>query len=127
MGFIHSNYSSFKRNGILIMPYSSLMTRINSKESLTTRFCKVTIYLYISFNRKLWMSWWHGRRHPQTVTSKKWCYCVQNCTEHPSHTYTMMTVTKTNVTISLTQPNDILLDCQVFRLPFQMAWHYYGS
>ena len=32
-----------------------------------------------------------------------------------------MTVTKTNVTISLTQPNDISLDCQVFRLPF--GWH----
>ena len=32
-----------------------------------------------------------------------------------------MTVTKTNVTISLTQPNIILLDCQVFRLLF--GWH----
>ena len=31
---------------------------------------------------------------------------------------TTMTVTKTNVTISLTQPNDVSLDCQVFRLPF---------
>ena len=29
-----------------------------------------------------------------------------------------MTVTKTNVTISLTQPNNVSLDCQVFRLPF---------
>ena len=57
-------------------------------------------------------------RHPQTVTSKKWCSCVQNCTEHQSHTYTTMTVTKTDVTISLTQPNNVSLDCQVFRLPF---------
>ena len=47
---------------------------------------------------------------------------VQNCTEHQIHTYTIMTVTKTNVTISLTQPNDVLLDCQVFKLPFWMAW-----
>ena len=38
--------------------------------------------------------------------------------EVQSHTYTTMTVTKTNVTISLTQPNDVLLDCQAFRLPF---------
>ena len=30
----------------------------------------------------------------------------------------MTTVTKTNVTISLTQPNNISLDCQVFRQPF---------
>ena len=36
-----------------------------------------------------------------------------------------MTVTKTNVTISLTQPNNVSLDCQVFRLPFWMAWQYY--
>ena len=32
-----------------------------------------------------------------------------------------MSVTKTNVTISITQPNDVVLDCQVFRLPF--GWH----
>ena len=25
----------------------------------------------------------------------------------------------------ITQPNDISLDCQVFRLPFWMAWQYY--
>ena len=36
----------------------------------------------------------------------------------PSHTYTTMTVTKPNVTISLTQPNNVSLDCQVIRLPF---------
>ena len=41
-----------------------------------------------------------GHRHSQTVTSEKWCSCVQNCTEHQSDTYTTMTVTKTNVTIS---------------------------
>ena len=109
------------------MPYISLTNRKNSKESLTTIFCTVTIYLYISFNRKLWMSRRHGHRHSQTVTNKKWCSCVQNCTEHQSHTYTTMTVTKTNVTISLTQPNDVSLDCQVFRLLFWMAWQYYGS
>ena len=127
MGFIRSNYASFTRKGILVMPYISLTTRKNSKESLTTIFCTVTIYLYISFNRQLWMSWLHGHRHPQTVRSNKWCSCVQNCSEHQSHTYTTMTVTKTNVTISLTQPNDVSLDCQVFRLPFWMAWQYYGS
>ena len=49
------------------------------------------------------------------------------CTEYQSHTYTTMTVTKTNVTISLTQPNDVLLDCQIFRLPFWMAWQHYDS
>ena len=53
-----------------------------------------------------------------TVTCEKWCSCVQNYTEHLSHNYTTMTVTKTNATISLTQPNDVSLDCQVFRLPF---------
>ena len=127
MGLIHPNYASFTKKGILIMPYISLLTKKNSKESLTTIFCTVTTYLYISFNRKLWMSRCHGQRHSQTVTSKKWCSCVQNCTEHPSHTYTTMTVTKTNVTISLTQLNDITLNCQVFRLPFWMAWQYYGS
>ena len=32
---------------ILILPYISLTTRKNSKESLTTIFCTVTIYLNI--------------------------------------------------------------------------------
>ena len=32
-----------------------------------------------------------------------------------------MTVTKTNITISLTQPNSVSLDCWVFRMPFWMA------
>ena len=40
----------------LIMRYISLMTRKNSKESLTTIFYTVIIYLCISFNRKVWMS-----------------------------------------------------------------------
>ena len=48
MGFIHSNYASFTRKGILIMPYISLTNKKNSKESLTTIFCTVTIHLYIS-------------------------------------------------------------------------------
>ena len=47
MGFIHINYDSFMKKGILVMPYISLMTKRNSKESLTTIFCKVTFYLYI--------------------------------------------------------------------------------
>ena len=47
MGYIHSNYASFTREGILIMPYISLMTKKNSKESLTTIFCTVIFYLYI--------------------------------------------------------------------------------
>ena len=127
MGFIHTNYASFMRKGILIMPYISLTNKKNSKESLTTVFCTVIIYLYILFNRKLWMSRGRSDRHSQTVTSEKWCSCVQNCTEHLSHKYTTMTVTKTNITISLTQPNDVSLDCQVFKLPSWMAWQYYGS
>ena len=53
--------------------------------------------------------------------------CVQNCTEHQSLSYTTMTVTKTNITILLTQPNDVSLDCQVYRIPFWMAWQYYVS
>ena len=126
MGFIHTNCASFTKKGILIMPYISLTNKKNSIESLTAIFCTVIIYLYISFNRKLWMSR-HGHRHSQTVTSEKWCSCVQNCTEHLSHTYTTMTVTKTNVKISLMQPNDVSFDYQVFRLPFWMAWQYYGS
>ena len=63
----------------------------------------------------------------QTTTDSHKREMVQNSTEHQSHTYTTMTVTKTYVTISLTQSNDVLLDCQVFRLPFWMAWQYYGS
>ena len=47
MGFIHPNYASFTRKGILVMPYISLTTKKNSKESLTTIICTVIIYLYI--------------------------------------------------------------------------------
>ena len=43
MGFIHTNYVSFTRKGILIMPYISLMNKKNSKESLTTIFMDVTM------------------------------------------------------------------------------------
>ena len=66
----------------------------------------------------------------QTSTDSHKREMVFLCTElyrTQSHTYPTMTVTKTNVTISLTQPNNVLLDCQVFRLPFWMAWQYYGS
>ena len=44
MGFIHPNYASFTRKGILVMPYLSLTTKKNSKESLTTIFCTATIF-----------------------------------------------------------------------------------
>ena len=141
MGFIHSNYASITRKGILIMPYLSLTTRKNSKESLTTIFCTVTIYLYISFKQKIMdvtVTW------SQTSSDSHKREMVFLCTElhrtpkshiHnnecnitiSSHTYTTMNVTKTNITISITQPNDISVDCQVFRLPFRMAWQYYGS
>ena len=121
MGFFHSNYTPFTKKKDLVMPYISLTNKKNSKESLTTIFCTVIIHLYISFNRKLWMSRCHSHRHSQTVTSEKRCSCVQNCTEHLSHTYTTMPVTKTNVTISLTQPNAISLDCQVLGCHF--GWH----
>ena len=53
--------------------------------------------------------------------------CTEMYTKDQSHTYTTITVTKTNVTISLTQRNDVSLDCQVFRLTFWMAWQYYDS
>ena len=53
MGYIHSNYASFTKKGIIIMPYISLMTKKNSNKSLTTLFCTVIIYLYISFNRQI--------------------------------------------------------------------------
>ena len=56
MGFFHSNYASFTKKRNLVMPYISLTNKKNSKESLTTIFCTVIIHLYISFNRKLWMS-----------------------------------------------------------------------
>ena len=131
MGFIHTNYAPFTRKGILIVPYISLTNKKNSKESLTTIFCTVIIHLYSSFNRKNYGC------HDDTVTdihrqsqarNGVLVYrIVQNCTEHLSHNYTTMTVTKTNVTTSLTQPNNVSLDCQVFRLPFWMAWQYYGS
>ena len=117
-GFIHSNYASFMRMRILFMPYISLMNKKTSKESFTTIFGTVTIYMYhLTDNYGC-----HSDIVTETVTSKKWCSCVQNCTEHQSHTYTTMTVTKTKIEISLTQPNDVSLDCQVFRLPFWMAW-----
>ena len=121
MGFIHSNYASFMRKVILIMPYISLMNKKNSKESLTSIFCTVTIHLYISFNRRLWMSQRHDHRHSQTVTSEKWCSCVQNCTEYQSHTYTKMTVIKTNVTISYHNPTT---SCLIVRyLGCHFGWH----
>ena len=66
----------------------------------------------------------------QTSTDSHKQEMVFLCTElyrTPKSHMTTMTVTKTNVTISLTQPNDVLLDCQVFRLPFWMAWQYYDS
>ena len=44
MGPIHSNYASFTRKGILTMPYISLMSSKNSKESLTPIFCTVILY-----------------------------------------------------------------------------------
>ena len=44
MGFIHSNYASFMKKGILIMPYISLTNKKSSKESLTTIFCTVIIF-----------------------------------------------------------------------------------
>ena len=45
MGSIHSNYAPFTKKGILVMPYISLTIKKNSKESLTTIFCTVTVYL----------------------------------------------------------------------------------
>ena len=62
-----------------------------------------------------------SHRQSQPVTSKNWYSCVQNCTEYQSHKYIRMTVTNTNITISLTQPNKILLGCKVLKVPFWMA------
>ena len=66
----------------------------------------------------------------QTSTDSHKREMVFLCTElyrTPKSHIHKMTVTKTSVTISLAQPNDVLLDCQVFRLPFWMAWQYYDS
>ena len=74
MGSIHSNYGPFTEKGILVMPYISLTIKKNSKESLTTIFCTVIIYLYISFNRKC-------GRHDDTVTDSHKRELVFLCTE----------------------------------------------
>ena len=64
----------------------------------------------------------------QTFTDSHKQEMVFLCTElYRTPKFTTMTVTKTNITISLTQPNDVSLDCQVFRLPFWMTQQYYGS
>ena len=38
-----------------------------------------------------------------------------------------MTVAKTKVTIFLVQPNDVMMGCQVFKVPFQLASQIGGS
>ena len=47
MGFFHSNYASFTRKGILIMPYISLTNKKNSNESLTTIYFVQLPFIYI--------------------------------------------------------------------------------
>ena len=88
MGFIPSKYAPFTKKGILVIPYISLM---NKKKKI------VDIMMTQS----------------QTVTNSHKQELVFLCTEvyrTPSHKYIKMTVTKTNVTISLMQPIDISMD-----------------
>ena len=59
----------------------------------------------------------------QTVTFSHKQEFMFLCTEvyrTPSHKYSYikMTVTKTNATISLMQPNNVLMGCKVFKVPF---------
>ena len=57
----------------------------------------------------------------QTVTNSHKQELVFLCTEvyrTPSHKYIKMTVTETIITISLMQPNDVLMGCEVFKVPF---------
>ena len=66
----------------------------------------------------------------QTVTVRHKQELVFLCIEvyrTPSHKYIKMTVTKTNATISLTQPNDISMGCKVFEVLFWMAYQSDGS
>ena len=44
-----------------------------------------------------------------------------------SHEYIKMTVAKTKVAIFLMQPNDVMMGCRVFKMPFQMAYQIGGS
>ena len=52
MGSIPSNYALFMKKGTLVMHYITFMIKKNSKESLTTIFCTVIVYLYILFTEK---------------------------------------------------------------------------
>ena len=59
--------------------------------------------------------------HNDTVTNSHKQELVFLCTEvyrTPSHEYIKMTVTKTNITISPMQPNDVSMGCKVFKVPF---------
>ena len=96
------------------MPYISLTIKKNSKESLTSIFVqKLFIYIfYLTENGDIMMT------QSQRVTSKNWCSCLQKCAEHQVTSTPKMTVTKTNVTISLMQPNDVSMGCKVFKVPF---------
>ena len=60
----------------------------------------------------------------QTVTDSHKQELMFLCTEAyrtSSHEYIKMTVAKTKVTIFLMQPNNVVMGCQVFKVPFQMA------
>ena len=110
MGIIGSKYASFMKKGILVMPYISLMIKKNSKESLTTMFCTIIVYLYIYLTENCGC-------HNDTVINRHKQELMFFCTEvyrTSSHEYTKMTVAKTKVTISLIQPNDISMSCKVF-------------
>ena len=114
MGFIPSKYAPLTEKGTLVMPYISLMIKKNSKESLTTIFVQ-HMFIYIFHLTE------NCGHHNDTVTNSHKQELVFLCTEvyrTPSHKYTKMTVTKTNATISLIQPNDISMGCKVFKVPF---------
>ena len=111
MGFIPSKYASFTKKGTLVMPYISLTIKMNSKESLTTILVQL-LFIFIFYLTE------NCGCHNGTVTNSHKQEIGVLVYRTPSHKYTKMTVTKTTVTISLMQPNDISMDCKVFKVPF---------
>ena len=69
------------------MPYISLMTKKNSKESLTTIFCTVTFHLYISFKSEVDnLSIKHQIAQKHQIDMDKTCQHHHNKQEHKMST-----------------------------------------
>ena len=66
----------------------------------------------------------------QTVTDSHKQELTFLCSEvyrTSSHKYIKLAIAKSKVTIFIMQPNDIMMGCRVFRMPFRMAYQIGGS